>query len=259
MISRYEVWLNDEPLSSISPNIYIADIGYTAVAPSRDLTRIAAADGRLTGETEYIQENRINIAFVIREYNTRQRQQVLQDVIKWARGGGWLKTSDRIGQKIYVRVSQFPAIASVMRWTDNLTLEFIASDYPFWVAERPETAILTLSSSSYTSGQLYLPGAWKSYVEAKITAAASITGFTVRCGDTFIAFSGLSLSSGDVITISYTDDHHILEIKKGTDSILDKRTAASTDDVIAMPGRNNISFSGNGDATCEFKVREVFV
>ena len=92
-----------------------------------------------------------------------------------------------------------------------------------------------------------------------ITAGASVTGFTVTCGGTSITLESLSLSNNDVVNIRYTEDHHILEIKKGTTSLLNKRTAASSDDLIAQPGTNAVSFTCSASATCKFIAKGAYL
>lgn len=257
MVSRYDVWLNDIALSEISPNLYVSDIGYQSVKLARQTNRIVSADGQYSGNKDYADVARVAVSFVIREYDTRRRQEIAQNVAKWAANGGWLKTSDRVSQKIYVRPAAFPAVSSVMRWTDALTVEFVAYDYPFWVDECPQSVALETDSA----GTLYQPGVRYGYVEIEITAGAALSGIDVHCGDTELILDDLNVVSGDIIRVSYTEDHHILQIKQGNTSLLDKRAAESSDDLIANPGLNDISFttSGNSDATCVFYARGVYV
>lgn len=264
MISRYSVWLNDVSLSDIDPRIYVSDIAYQAASPARNTSRLAARDGQYSGEYEYIGENKITVSFAARAYETNARQQIVQEVAAWAADGGWLKTSDRMGQRIYVKCSKLPAVASVMRWTDAITVEFTAYDYPYWMDEVATTLYLEKTGSSSVSGTLTLGGVKSSLLEARASISAAATRLTFTCNDTTIALTGLSLSQGDVVKIVYEEKHHIMQIYKGVyytraGSLLDKRTAGSSDDLVTKVGSNAISFDSDGKGSCIFYGRGVYV
>lgn len=253
MKSRYEAWLNDKALSSIDPVIYISDIAYQSPNLVRTSANIAGASGTHTSDTVFIGDTKISVSFAVRAYLTDERQRIVNAIVSWAINGGWLKLSDRPGQMIYVLPSRLPAVTSVMRWTDNLSIEFTAFDYPLWVDEQQQKVTLTNGET----GSLYLPGEWKSYVEAEITAGAVITSFAISCDDTDMILDNLTVSDGDVIKVTYSARHHILSITNGSVSLLNKRSANSDDDLIAVPGKNVVSFSADGTATCTLKVRGV--
>ena len=249
---RYTVWLNSLSLADVNPAIYITDIAYQAQALRYTTNKLLGRDGSYAGK-ESLDSNMVSVSFMLRIYDTAQRQQALQDIVRWAIGGGWLATSDRPGQRLRVKATRLPGITSVMRWTDTLTLEFTAYDQPYWQDVTPQTA----TAQSQGSASLYNPGVRPAMVEATITAGDTLTSVTVTCGDTTIDLTGISLSSGDTVVISYTEDHHLLQIKKGTTSLLDKRTAASSDDLIAQPGYNTVTCSAG--ASCQFRVKGVWV
>lgn len=255
MVSRYEVWLNDVALSSIDPAIHLTDIAYDPIQPERTTTKHAGRDGSYSGRRDSISANKTTVSFSVRKYSTTERQRVVNEIQRWATGGGWLKTSDRQGQRIRAVCTKFPAVQSAMRWLDTLTVEFTAYDWPFWEDEIPNTA--TVGSGG--TGTLLSNGARPCDVEAVITAYASVSSFTATCGGTSIALSGISLSDGDVVNIRYTEDHHLLEIKKGTTSLLDKRTTASSDDLIAQPGSNAVSFTCSASASCQFIAKGAYL
>jgi phage-related protein len=254
MISRYAVWLNDVSLAEVDPTIYVSDIGYNPSAPKFNSSRLGGRDGQYSG-ADYIEKNVITVSFEIHEYHTARRQEIAQDVANWASNGGWLKTSDRVSQKIYVKPTRFPAVSSVMRWTENLTVEFTAFDFPYWQDEEPQT--VTLENGG--TGELFVSGVRPTAAEMALTASANISSINVQVGASRLILSDLGAVSGDVITVSYTDEHHILEIKKNGASILNKRTAASNDDLIVAPGLNAVSFSADGGATCTISVRGVYL
>lgn len=253
MISRYDAWLNGDSISSVSPSIYVADISYSTAARSYATSQVSGRDGTFSGR-DYVAPSTVAISFVVREYNTARRQEVAQDVARWAARGGWLRTSDRVGQRLYVRCTKPPAISSVLRWLNTLTVEFTAHDFPMWQDEAAEA--VTLNSGD--SGTLFLRGTRQTEVCAEITAGATLTGFTITCGDTAVTLEGLNIAQGQTVNIRYTDDHHILEIVSGGASLLDKRTANSSDDLIAQIGDNSVSYASSGASTCVLSVRGVY-
>lgn len=256
MISRYAVWLNDVSLAEVDPRIYVSDISYPVPTIERKTSRLAGRDGLYSGDSEYIKERKISITFVVREYSTQRRQEIIQNVILWASNGGWLKTSDRVGQKIYVKATGLPAATSVMRWLDELAVEFTSFDYPYWQDE----AVQEITLANNALGTLYLPGVRDACVEASILAQESITSYlNIQCGDTQIIIGSPGMAENDIVTIGYSEDHHIMDIKLWTVSILNKRLPTSDDDLIAKPGNNTVTFAADGAALCTLTVRGVYL
>ena len=254
MISRYEAYLNDVALSSLDTSIYITDIAYSVVTPQINTVRLSGRNGAYSSGN-YVQENRIAQSLMVRQYSTQNRQTVIGAIIAWASKPGWLKTSDRANQKIYVKCSKYPAVTSALRWTDVLSLEFVAYDYPFWVDEIPNKETITSGNEC----DVFVPGAYPTDVEAVITPSATITSLHIECGDTFLELSGISVPANQTITISYTDDHHILSIESNEVSLLNKRTPESSDDLVLNPGTNTVSFTANASATCTLIIKGVYL
>lgn len=256
MISRCDVWLGGVALSEVSPSIYVADIAYQAASPTINTSRIAALDGGYSGKRAYLKESKITVSFAVQEYSVQRRQEVVQDVIAWAVNGGWLRASDRFGQRIYVKASKLPAVTSALRWTENLSIEFTAYDYPYWTDETPVKVTVARGDTE----TLKLRGTYQSCVCAVVTAGAAVTQISITVGDTTLALEDLELQDGDTVTVSYTDEFHLLQIVDGDGvSLLDKRTAASADDLIAQPGENDVSFTADGTASCLISAKGVYM
>lgn len=253
MISRYEAWLNGDALSSVNQAILINDISYAVVPVQYTTSQRGGMDGALTG-ADSIGTNTVTITFTVREYATWKRQEIVQDIAVWAMRGGWLTTSDRPNQRLYVRCAKPPAVTSVMRWLNTLTVEFAANDFPLWQDQTRQTVTLTRGQT----GTLNFKSWRRTEAEALVTATAALTEISVTCGETEITLEGLSIAAGQTVEIRYTDDHHILEIVSGGVSLLDKRTAQSDDDLIAQPGENAVGFTADGAATCEIRVMGVY-
>ena len=254
MIGRYQVWMNDRALTEIDPDIVITDIVYQPIDRTFASTPFSARHGTLSGR-DYIVQNKVSVSFMIRKYLTDERQEVCQAVNAWCCGGGWLKVSDRPGQRMYVQCTQPLVIPSVLKWLDVLTLEFTAFEYPFWVDETPKTVELDTGET----GSVCMPCAFDSVVEATVTANAALTSIEISCGDTVIKLASLSIASGSTVEIRYTDKDHILEIVSGTTSLIHTRTADSSDDLLAKPGTNALGFTASGSASCVFSFGGCYV
>lgn len=257
MISRYEVWLNGNALSEVSPYIYISDISYSPGVIARSANKISGQDGQYSGRGRgYTGAATISINVEVRSYSTTLRQSIVQDMTLWASSGGWLKASDRDGQKIYVKPTRFPAVASVRNWTDPVTIEFTAFDYPFWIGTESKTA----SIANGDTENVFFPGVYPACVSLSIACEDTVTELQVQVADTVLALDGLSLAQGDSVIVSYTDEHHILKVEDGNGvSLLNKRTAASSDELIAQPGYNEVSFTADGDAVCNVIAKGVYL
>lgn len=254
MMSRYQAWLNNVEISDINPDILITDINYKTVERDYRIADFGRKHGSLAGK-DFIKENGVQVSFMVRKYSTVERQAVIQDLIKWCYAGGWLETSDRPFQRMYVKCTKLPTIPSVMKWLDVISVEFTAYAFPFWQDKTPQK--LTVASGGTGTAKNF--SALEVEAEAVITATAALSSFTLTCGDTSFVFSGLSVSAGSTVVIDYTDAEHILEIKNGTTSLLHKRSAGSSDDLLLLPGENTVSFTASGDASCELRWKGVYI
>lgn len=250
MINRYEAYRDGTALSSISDNIIIHDIQYNPPSIQRRTGRVANRNGcRLYGE--YFGDGMVTIVFEIREYDTVKRDEICQKVAAWAMYGKYLTVSDRPWKRLMCVCETPPVIQSAKKWTDALKMTFKAYVLPFW--EEVNEAVLSLTGTSAT-GNLYVPGNVKNtLVRVKITAGESVNSVKLTVGTTVFNLKSLSLSSGDIITIDY-DDNMILSIKKGSTSMLSKRSGS--DDLLADSGKlNTFGLTASGSVTAEFKVR----
>ena len=248
MNSRYSATLNGVSLQSLSPAITIADISYDSPSYRLDSYGVAKRDGAII-QRAYKSRAGCTISFFIREYDTAKRQQICQQVCRWARDGGILKTGDRPTQMLRCICEGLPSIASVRDWTEPLQIAFTAFSLPYWQEQSQNS--LTLSSGT---GELFVTGsAPRAPGEVTATASGSVGSITLTCAGTSITLSGLGLVSGDQVKISY-DENMIQSIKKNNQSILNKRTG--DDDLIAVCGqKNQVGFTADGPCSVRFAVR----
>ena len=253
MKCRFDVLLNDVSLLSLNDSIYITDISYQPPEYSFNVSRYAGRSGG------YVVSNRkekavVRVSFELHIYGTQQRQNACQEIVSWAKAGGKLQTSDRVDQYLQCVCTSIPSVESALRWTDTLTLEFTAFSVPYW--QGVYAAGTTITGASAT-GDIFVPGNAETRSDVEITANAAITALTVGFGSSSIALSGLTVTQGGVITFSH-DQNGILSIKQGTTSLLDKRTAASSDDLAADCGNIAISVTADASVTAKFSAKGVW-
>lgn len=250
MRSRYEATLNGIKLSSISPKILIEDISYTDPSLTFGTYYLAGRDGqRIT--REYKQKASATITFSVREYDTKQRQSIIQSVISWARDGGTLETSDRANQFLVCKCERKPYITSVLKWADAMQMTFTAYILPYW--QNSSESKITLTGLQ-GSGNLNVPGsAPQTFVYATAKTNAAITYLSLEAGSTKMELKGLTVAANRQIVLDYTDDM-VLRVRDGGTSLLNKRFGS--DDLIAdCGGATRVRFSADGNCTVEFKAR----
>lgn len=253
MISRYEAYMDGVALSSIHPDLLITDIRHAVADYDRTTQATVNRDGSRILKN-YRNTTGVSIFFRLRIYDISERQKALQKVQQWA-SGQVLETNDRVGQRLFVHCDKYPVISSALKWLETLSITFYSYEKPFWEEKTESVARLTGNDEE---GSLFVPGnAGDAFVEVKVTPSATITSLTVMVGDTFITLSGISTNS--VITIGY-DENGNQYIKAGTTSILNKRTASSSDDLLAKCGEyNTVSVIASASVTAEFKARGVWM
>ena len=70
-----------------------------------------------------------------------------------------------------------------------------------------------------------------------------------------MTFAGLAMEAGQTMTLAH-DARGLLTARIGNASVLDKRTAASSDELELEPGKNaTLSATTNGTASTTFEVR----
>ena len=250
MISRYEVELNGGKLSEVDERILILDVNYQGPNHTWQSYANGGKDGGMR-YGRYKGKSGLSISFAIRAYDIAERQAVCQSVCTWARDGGVLRVNDRPEQILRCECDQLPYVASVMKWTDPLTVVFGAYNVPYWQQENVDSDVLSGTSAS---GALYVTGnAPEAVVSATVTAQATLKRIVLTVGDTSMTISGVSVAKGRSMILSYTDDG-ILQITYNGSSVLAYRTGA--DDLIAKCGmNNNVSFTADAQCRVEFTAR----
>ena len=253
MRTRYLVGLDGVELSSIAPEIIVTDITHNAPVREVRASDIAGRNGKLYTRT-VTSSTGVTVSFEIHTPDVRRRAAIMEDVQRWAMPGGVLTTSDRPDRVMRVVCESLPTIGSAQKWTGVCSIGFVAYAVPFWEDETPRRVSITGNGRK----NLFVPGfAAPAEVEAKVTNTGSgaISSVTLTTGDTSMTFNGISLGAGQTMTLAH-DARGLLTARIGSTSVLDKRTAASSDELELEPCRNaTLDATTDGTASTTFEVR----
>lgn len=256
--SRNRVYLNRIGLTDIDPTIIIHDVSYNPP----EITTHTVDRARYNGSRvmrQRMANSTVTITFSVREYDQVRRQDIMHRITAWAMAGGTLTTDDRPDQRLHVVCTSAPSIQSSLKWAESQEIEFSAFDQPFWEDTVPKTVTLNGTSAS---GQLVGAGAASDpFVEVRVKAIGAITNLTLNAGTTSISLSGISIQSGQALIINYDDTHTLHIYNENTNvSYLNKRTAASDDDLMIPVGKSStVSYTANANATVTFSVRGLYL
>ena len=245
--------LDGVELSAIAPEIIVTDITHNAPVREVRASDIAGRNGKLYTRT-VTSSTGVTVSFEIHTQDVRRRALIMEDVQRWAMPGGVLTTSDRPDRVLRVVCESLPTVGSAQKWTGVCSIGFVAYAVPFWEDETPRLVNITGNGSK----NLFVPGfAAPASVEAKVTNTGSgtISSVTLTAGDTSMTFAGVALGAGQTMKLSH-DARGLLTARIGSASVLDKRTAASSDELELDPGKNAaLSVTTNGTASTTFEVR----
>lgn len=252
MITRYSVWINNKGLRDIDESIYITDI--REKEPKQNVQTAARAWGDGLRLLRLQRESlSVVVRFAIRERDPARRRDICARIRAWAQEG-WLTTSDRPGQRLYVVCEKLPTVDSALRWTRDIELTFTAYDVPYWESTTQAKATVTANVKN-DEGQyngltsIRVTGDVPCPLDAVITANGATDYIRVYLADDhFITFNGLGMKKGDVLTISH-DHRGILSMKLGSTSVMNKRTAKSYDDLMIPPNKS-FAIRLRADAVC---------
>ena len=253
MRTRYLAALDGVELSAIAPEIIVTDIMHNTPMREVRASDIAGRNGKLYTRTVTSSAG-VTVSFEIHTPDVRRRAAIMEDVQRWAMPGGMLTVGDRPDRRLRVLCESLPTVGSVLKWTGTSAIGFVAYAVPFWEDEMPRRVSITGNGSK----NLFVPGfAAPASVEATVknTGSGAISTVTLTAGDTTMTFAGLALGAGQTMTIAH-NARGLLTARIGGTSVLDKRTASSSDELELEPGTTSaLSVSTDGTASTAFDVR----
>lgn len=182
----------------------------------------------------------VEIAVEIHERNPVLRAAVLDKLSAWCQDGV-LTVSYRPGQRLRCICVQRPGLETAMRWAREVTMRFTAYAMPWWEDKEPVEAALDGGTGVLQPGGT----AEETLVEAEVTnvSAEVVNEVELSCGNTAMRFDALGLGPGEKLLAIYDGDG-LLRLRitggSGERSALDKRTADSSDDLVARAQQENV-------------------
>lgn len=250
MPRHVEAWVDGVALSSLGP-IMVHQVHEDA--PAVELTE-GERPGRY-GQRLLVRKRqtlRVAIEAVIRErFDLAQRSRILEEVARWAQGSV-LELSNHPERRLLVTCTSEPTLGEVRDYAHTIRVEFTAYAVPYWEDYLPSGIVISGISGA---GTLIIPGTAETPVGLTIRPTdGTLINFTVAIGGQSIALTGLGIPTGGTLTFD-RDQRDDLRIVSSGRSQLSHRTAASVDDLFAVPGSVPVSFAANAPCVVTFAVR----
>ncbi len=249
---RYPIRLNGIALDALDGRIYPTDI--KEAAPKIKVETVAKPLGGTRAMRREITERSVSVRFVIWEKDKAARNALYHQILAWADAGGNLSVGYRDGQTLRVLCNRLPDISG-KDWGDELELTFTAYD-PYWQSIDATKASVTAEANIAAAVTIRPDGTAQDTLlafEVLNNASDTMTSATVTVGGKSIALSGFSLGAGKKLIADY-DDNGYLYIKADGVSVLQKRGAASADELRIMQRETNtVSVTANKAARVTLK------
>ena len=211
----------------------------------------------------------VTVKFTIRLRKTEMaaREEILEKVNAWAFAGGWLTTNYKGNRKIRVFRAQAAGAGDPWNWTKEYAIVFRACGVPYWQEEEPNSVQkLSVSSANLVVG---VNGSEKTVLEAefKNTSGSSCSTFSIGTSDgsASLSFTDLGLANGETLVIDHDDNgkrcNLRLRIRSAGGvyrSVMNKRAAASSDDLVVSPGTRTVQFTAQRTGTITVRCRGRF-
>lgn len=192
----------------------------------------------------------IKVTGYVKERDRTAREAVYQKILGWCTKG-WFTKNTRPGQRIYVYCTKPPGTETYK--SARLEVEFTAYGEAYW---QDTTPVSVSSSSAVSSATVSITpsGTQECFLEAEIApSSGTLTSVTITVGSQTLALSGLSVTKTAPLKIYY-DEMHLLHIVSGSTSLLNKRSAASSDDILLVPNQSN-SVSLTFSRACTYTIK----
>ncbi len=251
---KHRVALDDVQLDSVDDRIMISKI---ETGDGKENIQLASLWGEVAGSrvtSMHRDSLDITVKFRIRlkKRDMKEREEVIEKVNAWAFAGGWLTTNYKTNRRIRVFRAQAATAGDPWEWTKEYAVVFRACGVPYWQEEEPNSVQkLNVSSASLVMG---VNGSEKTVLEAdfKNTSGNTCNTFMIGVANTNISmsFSSLGLANGETLVIDHDDNGKRCNLRlriRSTGgsyrSVMNKRTALSSDDLTISPGTRTVSFA----------------
>lgn len=221
------------PLASVSASIGILDIQEKPPTIQTVTASRTKADGlRRLYKKKTVRV--IAVEFDIFEQDPVLRREILNDVLLWADGkeDKWLSFDYNGNRHLVATCTKYPEY-SAKDPSKSLKMEFTSYD-PYWSDDQPTTLSFTTAANTRYTGSVIVGGSAKNCplcFEVANVGTVSMNSVNVTAGSASITLSGLALAVGAKLVVGYDDDG-LMYMRIGSTSVLNKRTDASSDELI---------------------------
>ena len=241
MILSRRAALDGAQLDAVDKRILIQGIETQAGKDTIGTANPGGTDGlRVTARKRDSLDILIRFSINEKSYRPAEREAVFQKAMSWAATGGWLTVNYKSGQKIRVVPAQYPGEGDILNRENSYNITFRAHGVPFWQEADPEPVTLTGASGS---GTISVAGNQKTFLEFSFenTGSGTINTLNISCAGTQYQFAWLGLDGTKCL--------QRIRILSGSTyrSAMAKRSGS--DELMAMPGENTVSYTAGGAGT----------
>lgn len=245
MVTTRRVSLAGEQLDKVHDAVVIQ--GIDTGIPNESISAVARMGGsgqRITAQHWNTMDVQVRFGINIRKTDLEARREAWESVIKWANRKGWLQVSYLPGRQLYVDKAVLPSSGDLWNWTDTFTITFRAYNIPFWQAKEPDT--LTVKNITNGTRSMEIGGNAETVADMKLKniSGKQIDTLTIGIGGISFAFAALGLGGTETLTIAHRTDGTLSIRATGAGvnrSLMNKRTAESSDDLYVQPGTQTIT------------------
>ncbi len=239
MILSHRVALNGVELDSLDNRILIQGIDEAAGKEQISAVTLFGGTGqRITNQHRDTLDVTVRFCIRIKKNDMQAREELFEKICAWAAPGGWLTVNYKDDRRLRVVCAQYPAAGDMWNWANAYSIIFRAYSVPYWQQATPNKLMVT---GSRFNRQFGVAGSAQTVLDIEFkNSGGTCTRFKVTAGGSMIELTGLSLGSRQTLAIKHTDDG-LLRITAAGISVMDKRTAESSDDLYVSPGTVTVS------------------
>jgi hypothetical protein len=258
MKSLMKVWMNGQGLHDIDPHIVVMDVQESEPKLTVSTTANVKSDGMHITNTAR-ESLQVQVTIEAHEYSMERRARLLQKVQAWARDGS-LTVGYRPGQRLECICTSLPALGSAWKWTSSIQMVFTAYVIPYWISDdmqwahidtptrNGETAMRPVGTAKETPLSFWVRNEGSSAMET-LVVQCPVSGTRFELND-------LGLGPGETIDVGYDQLGYLYMRKNDGTSVMNKRTAASSDDLLLYQQEGNpIGTATDQPATFSFSAR----
>ena len=262
----HRVSLDGVQLDEIDERIIIKSVDGGAGKETVTKANTGAGDGaRITGKRRDSIEVQVKFSMNIRRNVMEERADVLERIVAWAEGCGYLRINYKPNRRIYIDEVTAPGEGDLWKRLSEYTIAFRANAIPYW--EEDDAAAAIIDTTQNGSGTITVAGSARTVAECELKnmSGANINTAEITIGGKTMSFSALALAGDESLVIDHavTEGKNVIRIRirsAGGEyrSALGKRSAASADEFEIMPGNHAVSFSAQRACRLTVNVRGRF-